>query len=204
MCRQFLAIIVVMLLCQPIWAAKESGHGNVKALNKRYLLFPIRTGAPALRVTLQIDGHSVREFEAEIATGKQVTFWAPLEVSAFRGKTAELLISDDEAGFNRVVEADELPRGSNLYNEPLRPQFHFSQQVGWNNDPNGLVYYDGEWHLFFQHNPYGWNWGNMHWGHAVSRDLVHWRQLPIAIYNRQYGDWAFSGGAVVDEKNTAG
>ena len=103
-----------------------------------------------------------------------------------------------------IASSDELPVMPDLYDEELRPQFHFSQRLGWNNDPNGMVYYDGEWHLYFQHNPYGWAWGNMHWGHAVSRDLVHWEQLPIAIYNKRRGDWAFSGGAFVDENNTAG
>jgi fructan beta-fructosidase len=103
-----------------------------------------------------------------------------------------------------IVQSDEIPGAADFYSEALRPQFHFSQMIGWNNDPNGMVYYDGEWHLYLQHNPYGWKWGNMHWGHAVSKDLVHWEQLPIAIYNKKRGDWAFSGGACVDEHNTAG
>lgn len=183
--------------------AENSSDGEL-LLQNRYLWFPIHTGAQAVRVTLEIDGQHAREFDAEIGNTSDVSLWAPLDVSNFVGKKAKLSLGPDRAGFKRIRQADELPATPNLYNEPLRPQFHFSQRLGWNNDPNGLVYYDGEWHLFFQHNPYGWNWGNMHWGHAVSRDLVHWQQLPIALYNKQYGDWAFSGGAVVDEKNTAG
>lgn len=194
----FIALIGTMT------TAAENSSDNELLLQKRYLLFPIHTGAQPVRVTLEIDGRHAREFDAEIGTASDVSFWAPLDVSNFVGKKSKLSLGPDKDGFKRIRQADDLPATSNLYNEPLRPQFHFSQRLGWNNDPNGLVYYDGEWHLFFQHNPYGWNWGNMHWGHAVSHDLVHWQQLPIALYNKQYGDWAFSGGAVVDEKNTAG
>lgn len=202
--QQRAAITLLMFMLGTMAIAAENSADNELVLQKRYLLFPIRTGAPALRVTLAIDGTPVREFDAELGAASDVSLWAPLDVSNFRGKKAKLSLGDDDAGFQRIRQADELPATPDLYDEPLRPQFHFSQRLGWNNDPNGLVYLDGEWHLYFQHNPYGWNWGNMHWGHAVSRDLVHWQQLPIAIYNRRHGDWAFSGGAVIDERNTAG
>ena len=93
--------------------------------------------------------------------------------------------------------------GSRLYNQPLRPQFHFIPLKNWTNDPNGLVYYKGEYHLFFQYNPFGNEWGHMSWGHAVSRDMVHWKQLPVAI-PEQNGLMIFSGSAVVDWNNTSG
>jgi fructan beta-fructosidase len=89
------------------------------------------------------------------------------------------------------------------YDELYRPQFHFSPAKNWMNDPNGLVHYKGEYHLFFQHNPFGDTWGHMSWGHAVSRDLVHWEQLPLAIPEGE-NEAIFSGSAVVDHQNTTG
>jgi fructan beta-fructosidase len=92
---------------------------------------------------------------------------------------------------------------SGLYDQPYRPQVHFSPQQHWTNDPTGLVYFEGEYHLFFQHNPFGDVWGHMSWGHAVSKDLVHWQQLPVAL-SEENGTMIFTGSAVVDDKNTSG
>ncbi|EQD80457.1 levanase, partial [mine drainage metagenome] len=89
------------------------------------------------------------------------------------------------------------------YNQIYRPQVHFSARRHWMNDPNGLVYYDGWYQMFFQYNPYGRRWGNMSWGHARSRDLLHWQQLPVAIpESRRF--MIFSGSAVVDWHDTSG
>ncbi len=89
------------------------------------------------------------------------------------------------------------------YDQVLRPQFHFTSIKNWHNDPNGMVWYDGEYHLYFQHNPKGTAWGNMTWGHAVSTDMVHWKQLPHAILPYS-GGTIFSGTAVVDHNNSLG
>ena len=87
--------------------------------------------------------------------------------------------------------------------EPYRPQVHFSPHTNWTNDPNGLLYYNGEYHLFFQYNPFGDEWGHMSWGHAVSTDLLHWTQLPVAL-KEENGVMIFTGSAVVDTHNSSG
>ncbi|MEQ8474070.1 MAG: glycoside hydrolase family 32 protein [Marinoscillum sp.] len=90
-----------------------------------------------------------------------------------------------------------------MFNEKYRPQYHFSPPTNWMNDPNGMVYHDGEYHLFYQHYPDGNKWGPMHWGHAVSSDMIHWEHLPIALYPDSLG-YIFSGSAVIDVNNTTG
>src|SRR5436189_1130703 len=89
------------------------------------------------------------------------------------------------------------------YLEAYRPQFHFTPEKNWMNDPNGMVFFRGEYHLFYQHNPFGDKWGHMSWGHAVSPDMVHWKHLPAALLE-QNGVMIFSGSAVVDWDNTSG
>ena len=97
----------------------------------------------------------------------------------------------------------EIEAQTKLYTEQYRPQFHFSPATNWCNDPNGLVYNNGTYHLFYQHNPFGNRWGHMTWAHATSKDLIHWKHLPIAI-PEENGIMIFSGTCVVDKNNTSG
>jgi fructan beta-fructosidase len=176
-------------------------------VDERYLHLPVQNGAPQRRVRLLLDNQIVREFEIELATDGKPHFETFCDLVAFRGRKLTIAVERlpaESRVLDSLVLSDTLPAAEELYQEPKRPQFHFTSRRGWLNDPNGLVYYKGQWHLFYQHNPYGWAWGNMHWGHAVSNDLLHWQEQPIALYPQRYGDFAFSGSAVIDNANTAG
>jgi fructan beta-fructosidase len=183
-------------------------RSNVKreiAVTKRYLNLPIKNGGPKRVVTLLVDGAVVVRNDIELADGP-ADWWAPMDVSAYAGKTVTLQVDklrDDSTGLSAIEQSDTIRGAETLYREPLRGQFHFSPRRGWNNDPNGMVYFNGEYHLFFQHNPYGWGWGNMHWGHAVSKDMVHWQELGDKLLPDAMGPM-FSGSAVVDWNNTSG
>ncbi len=171
----------------------------------RYLLLPVQQDAPPRRIRVRAGERVVREFDIKLAESKP-QFEVFLDVQPFQGQTLalEALLPAGSEALKRVSLSAQIPDARRLYHEPRRPQFHFTSRRGWLNDPNGLLWHDGEYHMFYQHNPYGWDWGNMHWGHAVSRDLVHWTELPIALYPKEYGDWCFSGSGVVDSRNASG
>ncbi len=198
-------LAALMLLTMPVEGDGPVASRREMALTARYLHLPVQNGAPKRRMTLAVDGRPLREFEIELAVGKP-DFWTFADLQEYRGRTLVVSVDAPPAGdgLAATVLAETIPDPDGAYRERLRPQFHFSSRRGWLNDPNGLVYQDGEYHLFYQHNPYGREWGNMHWGHAVSPDLVRWRELPIALYPRRFGDWAFSGSAVVDRADTGG
>ncbi len=174
-------------------------------IRERFLLLPIDNNATARTLQVTLDGHPQPPVTIALASGPP-QWWATWDVASWRGKSLELSLArvpEGWAALDAIKATDTIPRDPGLYQELLRPQIHFSSQHGWMNDPNGLVYANGLYHLFFQHNPFGWDWGNMHWGHAVSKDLVHWQEWGEALAPDRSGTM-FSGSGVVDFGNTSG
>lgn len=177
---------------------------NVKTyrIEKNYLNIPIQSSVKRQRINFKIDGKQHTYNDIELANNK-IDYWTFVDVSRYKGKKFSLEFSEQVEGVEKIFQSDRFVGEDSLYKERLRPKVHFTTRRGWSNDPNGLVYYDGEYHLFYQHNPYGIKWGNMTWGHAVSNDLLHWEELPIALEPDELGTM-FSGSAIIDYKNTAG
>ena len=171
-------------------------------ITKRYLNLPVSHQVDRALMTFDVGGRQERAFEIRLASGKP-DYWVFCDMSALKNKEIKISYTGNKTGINKIYQADEIAGQDSLYKETNRPQIHYTQRRGWNNDPNGLLYYDGEYHLFYQHNPYERDWGNMHWGHAVSNDLIHWEELPIALYPVEHGTM-FSGSAVIDYDNTSG
>jgi len=176
-------------------------------IDRRYLHVPVRYDARAGLMRVNAGGRQVLKFAAKVAavSPDYVTF---ADLGPFRGQTLELTYdSGPEPGvpLDGLMLAHTLPDADGIYRERYRPQFHFSSRRGFINDPNGLVYFAGEYHLFYQHQPFGTDIGHdlKFWGHAVSRDLVHWEELPPALAPDEHGAM-YSGSAVVDWHNTSG
>jgi hypothetical protein len=114
-----------------------------------------------------------------------------------------LIAADGQTSGKNIFKSPDIPAHPASYSEPLRPQYHFTPEKNWMNDPDGLVFYAGEYHLFYQYNPLGNIWDHMSWGHAVSTDLIHWKHLPVALREAD-GLMIFTGSAVVDWNKTSG
>lgn len=182
----------------------------------RYLNMPVKAGAPRCRMCIKIDGEVVRAFHVELA-GDGIDFWTFIDVSAWQGQSAVITLEADPVSPDEDQEgaihddaldalelSEEIKDAAEIYQEALRPQFHFTTRRGWHNDPNGMVFYEGEYHLFYQHQPFSVSsFTDKSWGHAVSRDLLHWEERPIALYADQEGQ-KWSGSGVVDWRNVSG
>lgn len=192
-----------LLACAAFCAAIQMNAEDISLkITKRYLNLPVSHQVDRAVMTFEADGRTARSFEIRLAPGLP-DYWVFCDVSAFRDKELKISYDGDSGGLEKIYQADEIAGYENLYKEANRPQLHFTPKRGWHNDPNGLIYYEGEYHLFYQHNPYERDWGNMHWGHAVSKDLIRWEELPLALYPDEHGTM-FSGSAVIDYGNTAG
>ena len=190
-------------------AGCQTKKSKIKALKKdlnieaAYLLLPVQEKSPEVKVTVNYpDSISQSPYFIRLAQDS-IDYWVKLDVKNYKGKTISLDFEGLEKNSFALKNIKQSDKFEFEYNEKYRPQFHFSPEHGWMNDPNGMVYLDGEYHLFYQYNPYGSMWGNMHWGHAVSTDLTSWTYLPVAIAPDSLGA-IFSGSAVIDKNNTAG
>lgn len=171
---------------------------------KKFLLLPVQENAPEGKVNIIINNELQLEQNINVRLAREkVDYYVPLDLSAYQGKT----ISIDVAGMPssslcwKEIKLSDTFDFSNR--EIYRPVYHHTPAYGWMNDPNGMFYKDGVYHLYFQYNPYGSMWANMTWGHSTSRDLVHWTYEGTSIVPDAWGA-IFSGSCVVDHENTAG
>ena len=217
--QTFLTILVMMIFSFSDASAdtsslliKDLGEGHCLVhinTNQRYLLLPVEEVIPDVRVSMIVNNKEVNVADVRLAVNR-VDYFVPLDLSDYAGKNILLKFklgsNDPIRGKLSAVCCKEMKLSDTFdtgNREKFRPTYHFSPLYGWMNDPNGMVYKDGEYHLFYQHNPYGSKWGNMHWGHAISKDLINWEHRPDAITPDALGT-IFSGSAVVDTDNTAG
>lgn len=156
-----------------------------------------------MRLTFSRSGQHVTALDLAPGTRDDHDWIATLDLAAWVGQTFDVAVDNSEDVDQLIAQWASSDEPAALANDPRRPLLHFTAPTGWINDPNGLFYYRGRYHLFYQHNPVGREWGNMHWGHAVSRDLVHWRPLGDKLHPDATGTM-FSGCAVVDHDNITG
>lgn len=183
-------------------ALTMTGQETSIKITKKYLNFPVSHNVDRSKMTLKAPGNPDLSVVIRLAP-EEADYWVFKDVSDLKGKTIKISYEGNSKGLDKIYQDDKIAGQDSLYKEINRPQFHFTTRRGWINDPNGLVYHDGEYHLFYQHNPYERDWENMHWGHAVSKDLIHWEELPDALYPDHLGTM-YSGSAVIDHNNSAG
>lgn len=170
---------------------------------QRYLLLPVQDNAPEAKVGI-ISGNTQVGVLANVRLARErVDYYVPFDLSAFAGKDVKIDVQGMPQGSLCWKEMKLTDTFDMTNKEKYRPVYHHTPAYGWMNDPNGMFYKDGVWHLYFQHNPYGSVWGNLAWGHSTSTDLVHWQYEGDPVMADALG-LIFSGSSVVDKDNTAG
>ena len=210
--KVFLTVMAALTCClvqaqtAPQLLGKSHAMQRVK-VEKKFLLLPIQEREEIATIKVLVDNQQVMSFNAKLAVDK-VDYYVPLELQHFGAE--QLLLDVKFHGDRRFTGAmkdflcwREIKQSDTFDTkncEKYRPQYHHTPVYGWMNDPNGMFYKDGVYHLFYQWNPYGSQWENMTWGHSTSRDLIHWEAQPTAIEPDALGS-IFSGSCVVDKKN---
>jgi fructan beta-fructosidase len=171
-------------------------------VSHKYLNFPVSQKADQGKMSIGSEGEEPLNILIRLASSDP-DYWVFYDVTRLKGKKLKIGYEGLQEGLARIYQSDSIAGQDTLYKEKNRPQIHFTTRRGWNNDPNGLVYYDGEYHMFYQHNPFEREWQNMSWGHAISTDLIHWTELPVVMYPDKTGA-IFSGTVVIDHNNSSG
>src|SRR5450432_1220886 len=186
------------------WVLLIYGQQVEIRITSHYLNIPIGYEARMKLIELKVNGIVKREFPVQIAEDS-ISYWIYIDVSKFKGQKISISGSATEYALKRIYQDDQIRGADSMYKEANRPQFHFTVKRGWSNDVNGPIYYNGQYHLFWQAFPFGliWNTGFMYWGHAVSQDLVHWKELEPALMLDSLGS-PWSGTAVIDKNNDGG
>ncbi|WP_294586110.1 GH32 C-terminal domain-containing protein [uncultured Bacteroides sp.] len=199
------ATVITCQAVNPPFVIKHLGDGqSIVQIDeqRKYLLLPVEEASPEAKLYMIADNDVVRSMNVRLAINK-IDYFVPVDMTGFKNKQLSFnfqLIADSALCWDEIKLSDEF---DSFNREVFRPVYHFTPAYGWMNDPNGMVYKDGIYHLFYQYNPYGSMWGNMHWGHATTKDLVNWEHQPEAIVPDALGT-IFSGSCVVDKDNTAG
>jgi sucrose-6-phosphate hydrolase SacC (GH32 family) len=185
---------------------------KVSAQGKKFIMLPVEEAMPDATINVLVNGNLSQTIYVRLAVSK-IDYYVPFDISQYHNDNVVLDVrTDDNASRARShsIKNDvcwNKMSFSDTYNtdntEKYRPLYHHTPLYGWMNDPNGMVYKDGVWHLYYQYNPYGSRWQNMHWGHSTSTDLVNWEHHPIAIAPNGLGS-VFSGSCTVDKNNSAG
>ena len=169
-------------------------------ITQKYLMIPVNISGETTLVSFYADNKKIYEFMIPMSTTNNCDpdYYAPLPVYKWKNQLITITGAVPSSFLENIHLSEQLPA-----KPESRPKYHFTPASGWINDPNGLVYKDGIYHLYFQHNPFHVEWGNMSWGHAISKDLLHWKQLEDVMFPDEDGT-IFSGCAIINEHGLLG